>query len=154
MPEITVKVEGADEAREGMKRMADAMPGSIYAAVVESCALVQKQAQTVHLAGATLNYRTHRLQQSVKMDVRTDGKKVVGRVGSAVVYAAIHEFGGVIVPKNAKFLCFQIEGRWIRTKKVTMPAREWLLKSVTDVQDKIEEIFGRKVEICIGGKAV
>jgi len=38
-------------------------------------------------------------------------------------YAAIHQFGGEIFPKNAKALRFQSGGRWFMVKKVTMPAR-------------------------------
>lgn len=71
-------------------------------------------------------------------------------MGSPVVYAAIHEYGGIIRPKNAKYLVFQIEGTWIRTKKVTMPKREWLSKSLYDVKTQIERVFGREVEIAIG----
>jgi phage gpG-like protein len=70
-----------------------------------------------------------------------------------VVYAAIHEFGGIIRPKNAKYLVFQIGGKWISTKKVTMPAREWLSKSLEDVKPQIEAIFGREVEMSISGNS-
>jgi len=39
-------------------------------------------------------------------------------------YAAIHQFGGVIRPKNAPALRFQAEdGTWVVTMKVTIPAR-------------------------------
>jgi len=44
-------------------------------------------------------------------------------VGSAMVYAAIHHYGGEIKPKNAKKLMFKIGGHFITTDKVTMPAR-------------------------------
>jgi len=147
---IETTFDGMDEFREGMKRTANAMPGNIYRAVVESCALVERRAKTHHLAGATLKYHTHRLQQSVKTSVNTTGNTVVGRVGSPVVYAAIHEYGGIIRPKKAKYLTFQIAGKWIRARSVTIPKREWLLKSVQDVQAQIEALFGRKVEIAIG----
>lgn len=51
-------------------------------------------------------------------------------VGTATQYAAIHQFGGDIVPKNAKALMFQIGGRFIQVQKVTMPARPFL--GITD----------------------
>jgi phage gpG-like protein len=39
-------------------------------------------------------------------------------------YAAIHQFGGIIRPKNAPALRFQAEdGTWVVTMKVTIPAR-------------------------------
>ncbi len=46
--------------------------------------------------------------------------------GSNVVYAGIHQFGGVIRPKNAKALAFKIGNQLILTQKVTMPARPYL----------------------------
>jgi len=159
MPDIDIKFDGLDEAKEGMKRIADAMPGSVYAGVVDACKLIQKQAQTVHLAGMTLTPRSHFLQGSVKMDVVTNGKQVVGRVGSRMAYAAIHEFGsgglpgGVITirPNKAKYLHFFIGGKEVFTKlaRVPIPRREWLLKSFQDVLPQIEEIFGRKIELTL-----
>ena len=147
---LTTHFEGDDELRRGIETTAAAMPGSIYQAVVRSCSLVETRAKTHHLAGATLKARTHHLQRSVKSKVNRLGSIVSGRVGSPLVYAAIHEFGGIIRPKNAKYLVFQIEGKWIRTKKVTMPKREWLSKSLRDVKSQIERLFGRKIEIAIG----
>lgn len=47
-------------------------------------------------------------------------------VGSHHVAAAIHQFGGEIVPKTAKALAFRVGGDFIQVKKVTMPARAYL----------------------------
>jgi phage gpG-like protein len=136
--------------REGMAETARQLPGSIYQAVVNACSLVETRAKTHHLSGATLTPRGHYLQRSVKSTVNRIGTTVTGRVGSPEAYAAIHEYGGIIRPKNAKFLVFQINGRWIRTTKVTIPKRQWLSKSVEDVTGQIETVFGREVEIAIG----
>lgn len=53
------------------------------------------------------------------------------RVGSNKVYAAIHQFGGDIVPKTKKALFFFMGGAGgvvfgIHAKKVTIPARPYL----------------------------
>jgi len=145
-----VRFDGLDDTGRGMDKTAKAIPGNIYKAVVRSCSLVETRAKIHHLAGATLKARTHYLQKSVKSIVKRLGNKISGRVGSPVVYAAIHEYGGIIRPKNAKYLVFQIDSKWIRTKKVTMPKREWLSKSLYDVKTQIERVFGREVEIAIG----
>lgn len=145
-----IRFDGLDDFRRGMGKSAKDLPGRIYKAVVQSCSLVETRAKTHHLAGATLKARTHLLQHSVKSRVNVRGTAISGRVGSPVVYAAIHEFGGIIKPKKAKYLVFQIDGTWIRTKQVTMPKREWLAKSLKDVQGRIESIFGRHIEIAIG----
>jgi phage virion morphogenesis protein len=48
------------------------------------------------------------------------------RVGSNRVYAAIHQFGGTIVPKKGRFLVFRLGTRVIHARKVTIPARPYL----------------------------
>jgi phage gpG-like protein len=48
-------------------------------------------------------------------------------VGTNVIYAAIHEFGGIIKAKVAKYLCFMTDdGQWHKVKSVTMPARPFM----------------------------
>jgi phage virion morphogenesis protein len=47
-------------------------------------------------------------------------------VGTNVPYAAIHQFGGVIRPKNGKILRFKGSGGWVSKKEVVMPARPFL----------------------------
>jgi phage gpG-like protein len=53
------------------------------------------------------------------VEVSTSG----GSVGSDRVYAAIHQMGGIIRPKQARQLVFSVGGVKIRAKKVTIPAR-------------------------------
>lgn len=48
------------------------------------------------------------------------------KVGSALVYARIHQQGGKIEPKSAKALAFKIGGQFRMVKSVTMPARPYL----------------------------
>lgn len=56
-------------------------------------------------------------------------------VGTNLVYAAIHEYGGIIKAKNAPYLVFKIGDKWIRTKQVTMPARPYLSTSIKELFD-------------------
>jgi phage gpG-like protein len=39
-------------------------------------------------------------------------------------YAAPHQYGAVILPKNGKWLTFQSGGRWYRLKKAVIPKRQ------------------------------
>ncbi|KPN64257.1 Mu-like prophage protein gpG [Aliiroseovarius crassostreae] len=48
------------------------------------------------------------------------------KVGSPLIYAAIHHFGGVIKPKKAKFLRFMAGNKAIYAKSVTIPARPYI----------------------------
>lgn len=62
-------------------------------------------------------------------------------VGTNVPYAAIHQFGGTIVPKNASHLFFRIGGRLIVANSVTLPARPYLGISKDDEAMIAEKIF-------------
>ncbi|MFC3074683.1 phage virion morphogenesis protein [Shinella pollutisoli] len=54
------------------------------------------------------------------------------RVGTNVIYAAIHQFGGTIKPKNASHLWFRFGGALVRADSVTLPARPYLGISADD----------------------
>lgn len=47
-------------------------------------------------------------------------------VGSNKVYAAIHQFGGTIRPKDATHLIFEMAGGLVHATSVTIPARPYL----------------------------
>lgn len=64
------------------------------------------------------------------IDYRADAAQVV--VGSGLIYAAIHQYGGVILPKEAPRLAYEIGNRMIFAGKVTMPARPYLGLSASD----------------------
>lgn len=144
---LDAHMDGDKEFQKAMGRLASNTPQAVYNMVRNGCLLIEVRAKTHHLAGATLKPRTHRLQASVKTRVTKEAGTVVGRVGSPVVYAAIHNEGGIIKPKNAKYLTFRINGKWISTKQVTMPKRPWLDNSVEDVKPQLEKIFGRELEL-------
>lgn len=76
-----------------------------------------------------------KLQRSITFEAGT--KQVV--VGSNRVYAAIQQFGGTVVPKNAKALVFKLGGRVIKAKKVTIPARPYLGLGADD-REVIEDV--------------
>lgn len=66
------------------------------------------------------------LMRSVTFAVDSGGGAV--NIGSNLKYARIHQLGGVITPKNRKFLRFPIgAGNFVFAKKVVMPARPYLV---------------------------
>lgn len=56
-------------------------------------------------------------------------------IGSNVVYARIHNEGGVIRPKNASALVFSMGGKTFKVKSVTMPKRTFLGFSDSDIKE-------------------
>lgn len=70
--------------------------------------------------------------------VRREGKTIQAGV-FGVVYAKIHEFGGIISARNKPYLAFQIDGKWIFTKKVHMPARPYLRPALDNHMEEIKQ---------------
>lgn len=62
-------------------------------------------------------------------------------VGTNVVYGAIHEYGGIIRPKNGKYLTFKKGNKFIRVKQVTMPARPFIGPALHAKTQEIIKIF-------------
>lgn len=62
-------------------------------------------------------YKTGNLKRSITSELHGSEKVVVG---TNLVYARIHDEGGVIFPKKSKYLTFKIGGRWVRVKKVVI----------------------------------
>jgi len=77
------------------------------------------------------------LYGSITFDVSNDSVEV----GTNRIYAAIHQFGGVIVPKNAKNLTFKVGDKFVSTKKVTIPARPYL-----GISDEDWDMIGETIE--------
>jgi phage gpG-like protein len=64
------------------------------------------------------------LRESIDVDPRSNSVAV----GSNLVYARIHQFGGVIRPKKGNCLCIPVaDGKIIKVKSVTIPARPYLV---------------------------
>lgn len=82
---------------------------------------------------------TARLRQSITHRAGPDSAEV----GTNVVYAAIHQFGGTIVPKSAPKLVFTLpDGTLVFVDKVTIPARPFIGVSSDDeigIADTIDD---------------
>lgn len=63
-----------------------------------------------------------RLMQSITWNADAGGVDV----GTNVLYAAIHQFGGTIKPVTQRALRFRVGDRWVMASEVTIPARPFL----------------------------
>lgn len=79
-------------------------------------------------------HRSGALARSI--DYAVSGMQAV--VGSGLIYAAIHQFGGTILPKKGDRLAFQIGGRQVFARKVTMPARPYIGLSGEDRAELVQ----------------
>lgn len=70
--------------------------------------------------GKTLTDRGH-LRDSYTYNVNGSGDEV--EIGSNMIYAAIHHHGGTIEAKDGGHLHFKVGDRWVKKRKVEIPAR-------------------------------
>ncbi len=90
-----------------------------------------------------------RLRGSIAAEAISDHEVLIG---TNVIYAAIHEFGGTITPKRAKYLRFYWKeiGQWVTTKKVTIPPRPYLRPALDENKDKVIYAFRSTLSSFIG----
>ena len=123
---------------------------------------LQRKVKEEKLSGQVLQNRTGTLRRSINQTVTADGSSITGQVGTNVVYAAIHEFGGKTAPhlieaKNAAALAFiapwgpgKGPGGLSFFKSVhhpgsQMPERSFLRSALQDMQGQIEETLAKAV---------
>lgn len=131
---VTIQFQGLDRARAAIERLAGWDKVELMETIGRVVQLQTRQRLAVdkegpngeawppNRKGSSLLYQTGALHDSIDYIAGPD--EVV--VGSPLVYAAIHHFGGVIKPKNAKALAFMAGNSMIYAKQVTIPARPYI----------------------------
>ncbi len=94
---------------------------------------------------------TSNLVNSIKSSgASLKGLSITGDVSVNVIYAKIHEFGGVIVPINGPYLTWQTsDGKWHRATMVIIPPRPYMYPALEETKsiftqmltDKVHEVF-------------
>lgn len=89
----------------------------------------------VDLFGGRTLFETGRLAASLTHEAGPDQVAI----GSAMIYAGVHQTGAIIVPKNAQALTFMLPGgAFVEVGKVEIPARPYLGISETDEEDILD----------------
>ena len=86
----------------------------------------------------------HSSRQEMLYDLTIEGVHSF-LAGGLLVSNSINEFGGIIKPKNSKYLKFQIMGKWKTVKQVVIPKRPFLFPAVNDNKEKIAKIIVDKL---------
>jgi len=94
------------------------------------------------VSGPVLKRRSGKLHRSIRATVFRQGSVLVGRLGSDVIYAAIHEFGGtipahIVRPRRARVLRFVVNGKVVyaafaRIPTIRMPERPYLRRALRE----------------------
>jgi phage gpG-like protein len=63
-----------------------------------------------------------------------------------VVYAAIHEHGGVIRPRGAEYMTFQTAEGWRKVRQVIMPRRPYMEPAIIEGMKDIQDLIYKEVQ--------
>jgi phage gpG-like protein len=144
---ISVQIVGTDKLIAKLNGMSARVRVALLKAVTglsfDLMSLVKRK-----LSGDVLNVRKGKLRDSIFQRVYDDAKGVRATVASAgVVYARIHEYGGVINipeirPVASNVLHFMKSGddifaMYARAHTVTMPERSYMRSSLADMKSQI-----------------
>lgn len=137
-------------------------------ALSKAALLLENHIKRDKLSGTVLHVRSGRLRGSITHEVSRVGDDLIARIGTKLVYARIHEFGGIIRAKNHPYLVFPIRGvqttgargqllkrprhtieTWVRVKQVTIPKRPYMVPALKGKRQEIIQTIAEEV-----GKAV
>ena len=127
-------ISGTDQLRAKFDRMTPRMHLELKRAMQRVTLRLKIRVQQ-KLSGQVLQRRTGRLYDSIHSTVMDDGQRVVGIVGSNVVYARIHEYGGqtrphLITVRHAMALAFEGKnGEMVFRKSVNHPGSKIPMRS-------------------------
>jgi len=145
---LQLEIRGTKEVIDNLGKS----PQAVRFAMAKVGALLER-AVKIKLSGEVLKVRTGRLRSSITHEVRDVGGAVELVVGTNVVYARIHEFGGVILPKRARFLVFEVGGKKVFARKVTIPRRPYFEPALDESAPKMAKTFGEELERRLAGGA-
>lgn len=105
----------SDNVTTDLKRVKKQMDGAIGIAMMRVGTEFQGKARGFS------PYKTGTLRRGINFEAKERSVEV-GVNTSIIPYARIREFGGTILPRNEEFLVFQVNGRWVKTRKVVQRA--------------------------------
>lgn len=120
---------------EQAARIADLLTQRMEALHIE----LQRRIVEGKLSGQVLKERTGNLRRSIIERTVSTGSRITSTVSTNAVYAKIHEYGGVITPRTAAALVFEIDGHRIATQKVTIPPRPYMVPTFAEMRQEIIE---------------
>ena len=130
---VRVQMVGLEEFKGQLKRIRAAATGALLGNALLAALLPVQNA-----AKEKVPKRIRTLSRSIHSEVlETRDGYAEAAVGTDVVYAAIHEFGGVITPKRARMLHWvdPDSGENIFANAVTIPPRPYLRPAWDENQD-------------------
>lgn len=124
---ITAYLIGDAELRARMDRMYPNAQKGLLDAVTRLAVQLQRHVMQDKLTGQVLQVRTGTLRRSINQRVTQQADSTTGQVGTNVVYARIHEYGGTVVRHSKK-----------GPGRAVYPERSFLRTAMHDMEARIK----------------
>ena len=131
---IKLKVTGDKELRSRLQRINGQLITALRIGIQKALIELEGEIKS-KISGKVLNVRTGTLRRSIGNKIFRRGDSIVGFVGSNVVYAAIHEFGGMAG----------------RGRKVKIPERSYLRSTLREKETHVLDIVQREIKKLVEG---
>lgn len=149
MDSISVKIVGDEKIARALERSQKEMPQLVRKLGWASAHMIERSLKLRYSTGPLYaRAGSAGLEGSVRAFLRMVGGQVRAGAGTSKVYARIHEFGGVILPKTKKALLFQVGkgqtghyGRWVLVKSVVMPARYPARTAYRETEPQVRQLW-------------
>ena len=104
-------VTNAKQVADRLKKRWDRVEGSMLAVYMRALEFLRAAEQRDLTSGKYgLKTRTGRLRNSLAIAAKRSGNTIIGVMGTGLPYAAAHEFGTTIRPKNVSWLTIPFRG--------------------------------------------
>ncbi|NTV01931.1 MAG: hypothetical protein HGB04_03985 [Chlorobiaceae bacterium] len=135
---ITAELIKGQDAVQRLQGAGPRIASALEKSVLSMAIKLRNHIKENKLTGQVLHVRSETLRGSIHYETDFSGSKKMAEVGTNVVYARIHEYGGEILPKNGKYLKFKIGGQWVSVDKVVLPKRSFLMSAVRELVPEID----------------
>jgi phage gpG-like protein len=143
---LTIQARGLSEALAKIDGVGPKLHAELVTTVSRETFELQRHVVQDKLSGQVLNRRSGALSRSITARVTEDANTIRGTVGTNLIYARIHEFGGTINHPGSiahgRALRFEVGGEVLYRRRtaphlIPMPERSYLRIALADRRDAI-----------------
>lgn len=145
---------GRDELGKFLAGIPDSVERELRVEVEALSIKLLRKVKGDKLSGGVLGNVTGTLRASVNYKVKTEGRQIVGTVGTNKEYAAVHEYGfnGIVTVSEHLRTVTKVFGRSVLSPRkslvrshqrhMVMPARSFLRSSLREMENEIRTRLG------------
>lgn len=151
---LTFEIEGLEEVQKRLNELSDSMRAETARNMVQSAGEFVAERIRENIRLNFWRHSTGMLESSVFVTVMTNEEGAASYISPNTDYAAIHEFGGEITPKNAKALSWiGDDGERVFASRVVIPARPYIAPAIESSGEEIVDIMNEEIDYAISAAA-